>query len=155
MQYRFEMLPNEYWWGGTVGSAECPLTAASDYHQDFRRSGSNQTMPLFLSNLGRCIWSDQPFKVDVVGGGKFAPREPVNAIALGQQHIRDGKPDLNMLFIYNMPFRGIAKMMNGMVSMDMAEGILLMANGHFFKGLAQTVGGFFRRPSLKKYKGDK
>ena len=69
--------------------------------------------------------------------------------------IRDGKPDLNMLFIYNMPFRGIAKMMNGMVSMDMAEGILLMANGHFFKGLAQTVGGFFRRPSLKKYKGDK
>ncbi len=31
-----------------------------------------------------------------------------------------GKPDLNILFIYNMPFRGIAKMTNGMVSMDMS-----------------------------------
>lgn len=63
--------------------------------------------------------------------------------------IRAGKPDLNTLFIYNMPFRGIAKMMNGMVSMEMAEGILKMANGHFCKGLTQTVGGFFRRPRLK------
>lgn len=70
------------------------------------------------------------------------------------QSIRAGKPDLNMLFIYNMPFRGIAKMMNGMVSMEMAEGILNMANGHFFKGLAKTVGGFFHRPSLKHYKED-
>lgn len=30
-----------------------------------------------------------------------------------------GKPDLNILFIYNMPFRAIAKMTGGMVSMEM------------------------------------
>lgn len=35
--------------------------------------------------------------------------------------IANGKPDLNILFIYNMPFHGIAKMMNGMVSMEMAR----------------------------------
>ena len=29
-----------------------------------------------------------------------------------------GKPDLNILFIYNMPFRGIAKMTGGAVSME-------------------------------------
>ena len=37
-----------------------------------------------------------------------------------------GKPDLNILFIYNMPFCGIAKMTNGMVSMD----ILLLCVQH-------------------------
>ena len=55
-----------------------------------------------------------------------------------------GKPDLNILFIYNMPFRAIAKMTGGMVSMEMAEGIVTMVNGHFFRGLGRTISGFFR-----------
>lgn len=55
-----------------------------------------------------------------------------------------GKPDLNILFIYNMPFRAIAKMTGGAVSTEMVEGLVLMANGHFFRGLTRTVGGFFR-----------
>ena len=67
-----------------------------------------------------------------------------------QKSLSKGKPDLNLLFIYNMPFRGIAKMMNGMVSMKMAESILKMANGHFFKGLGGLIHGFFHRPSLEK-----
>lgn len=55
-----------------------------------------------------------------------------------------GKPDLNILFIYNMPFRSIAKMTGGMVSMEMVEGIVAMVNGHLFRGLGKTIGGFFR-----------
>ena len=55
-----------------------------------------------------------------------------------------GKPDLNILFIYNMPFRAIAKMTGGMVSMEMVEGIVTMVNGHFFRGLGRTIAGFFR-----------
>ena len=61
-----------------------------------------------------------------------------------------GKPDLNILFIYNMPFRAIAKMTGGMVSMDMVEGIVDMVNGHLFRGLGRTVGGFFRNRRLNK-----
>ena len=63
--------------------------------------------------------------------------------------IAAGKPDLNLLFIYNIPFRGMAKMMNGMVSMKMAQSILTMVNGHFFKGLGGLIHGFFHRPKLK------
>lgn len=48
-----------------------------------------------------------------------------------------GKPDLNILFIYNMPFRGIAKMMGGMVDMRMVDAVLIIVNGHFFKGCGQ------------------
>ncbi|MEG2958941.1 MAG: glycoside hydrolase family 3 C-terminal domain-containing protein [Oscillospiraceae bacterium] len=58
-----------------------------------------------------------------------------------------GAPDLNIMFIYNMPFRGIAKMAGGMVSLDMVDGILTLVNGHFFRGLGQVISGFF---SMKK-----
>lgn len=63
-----------------------------------------------------------------------------------------GKPDLNILFIYNMPFRAIAKMTGGMVSMEMVDGIVTMVNGHLFRGLGHTVAGFFRnRRQNRKY----
>ncbi|MCI6465515.1 MAG: glycoside hydrolase family 3 C-terminal domain-containing protein [Faecalicatena sp.] len=54
-----------------------------------------------------------------------------------------GKPDLNILFIYNMPFRSIAKMTNGMVSMEMVHGMVEVVNGHFFRGMKKVIGGFF------------
>jgi len=52
---------------------------------------------------------------------------------------KSGKPDLNILFIFNMPFRGIAKMMGGMVDMQMVDAILIIVNGHFFKGLGKLI----------------
>lgn len=64
-----------------------------------------------------------------------------------------GTPDLNLLFIYNMPFRGIAKMTGGMVSMEMAEGILMAVNGHFFRGLGKLIGGF-SKARIRKKKAD-
>lgn len=65
-----------------------------------------------------------------------------------------GKPDLNILFIYNMPFRAIAKMTGGMVSMEMVEGIVAMVNGHLFRGLGHTIAGFFRNQRQnRKYVG--
>ncbi len=63
-----------------------------------------------------------------------------------------GIPDLNIMFIYNMPFRAMSKMTGGMVSREMAESIVTIANGHFFKGLGGVIGGFFRnRRANKKY----
>lgn len=61
-----------------------------------------------------------------------------------------GKPDLNILFIYNMPFRGIAKMTGGAVSMDMVRGMVLVVNGHFLKGMKKIIFGFFANHSANK-----
>lgn len=61
-----------------------------------------------------------------------------------------GKPDLNILFIYNMPFRGIAKMTGGAVSMEMVDGMVLAVNGHLCKGLGKIIGGFFRNKKANK-----
>lgn len=62
--------------------------------------------------------------------------------------IASGDINLNILFIYNIPFRGIAKMMNGMVSMAMARAIVTLVNGQFFKGAGALIKGFFTRPKL-------
>lgn len=70
--------------------------------------------------------------------------------------IAAGKPDLNLLFIYNIPFRGMAKMMNGMISMDMAEALVTLVNSRGLRGLGRLIAGFFRRPRLKElHKEDK
>ncbi|MBR1584774.1 MAG: glycoside hydrolase family 3 C-terminal domain-containing protein [Clostridia bacterium] len=66
--------------------------------------------------------------------------------------IENGKPDLNLLFIYNIPFRGMAKMLNGMVTMDMAKDILLIVNGHFFRGVGRLIHHFFHKPKLENAK---
>lgn len=56
--------------------------------------------------------------------------------------LESSKPDLNILFICNITFRGIAKMHGGAVSMKMVDGLLLIVNGHFFKGIGKFLGGF-------------
>ncbi len=61
-----------------------------------------------------------------------------------------GKPDLNILFIYNMPFRAMAKMTAGAVSMEMVDGIVKIVNGHFFGGLSKVIGGYFRNARKNK-----
>ncbi|MBM9833520.1 glycosyl hydrolase, partial [Enterococcus faecalis] len=66
---------------------------------------------------------------------------------------KNGKLDLNLLFIWNMPFRGIAKMTNGMVSMAMIDQLLIICNGHFFKGSFGLCRAFIRNKKLqRKYK---
>ena len=53
-------------------------------------------------------------------------------------------PDLNTLFQYNMPFRAIAKMTAGRVSMEMVDGMLLAVNGQLIRGFWAVVSGYFR-----------
>ncbi|MGG5315139.1 glycoside hydrolase family 3 C-terminal domain-containing protein [Enterococcus sp. AZ072] len=72
--------------------------------------------------------------------------------ALLKRSEKKGKPDLNLLFISNMPFRAIAKMTNGMVSLAMVDEMLVMVNGHFFKGFAGLTKQFFQNRKLQKAK---
>jgi len=65
-----------------------------------------------------------------------------------------GKPDLNIMFIYNMPFRAIGKMSGGMVSDKMVDDIVLLVNGHFWRGLGRLIKDFFaNRKSNSEFMG--
>ncbi|EWH23274.1 beta-glucosidase [Bacillus haynesii] len=47
--------------------------------------------------------------------------------------------NLIMMSFYHMPFRGIARMTGGIVNMPMLDGILMMVNGRFLKGLVHIL----------------
>ena len=61
-----------------------------------------------------------------------------------------GTPDLNILFVLNMPFRAIAKMSNGAASPDMVDAILDAVNGHPLRGLTRAALGFISNARANK-----
>ena len=62
MNYTVKMTENEYWWGGSaMDGINCPFDRHTDLERDFRVNAPNQSMPMYLSDKGRCIWSDKPF----------------------------------------------------------------------------------------------
>jgi beta-glucosidase len=64
-----------------------------------------------------------------------------------------GTPDLNIMFIYNMPFRAMAKLVGGMISRKMVEDMVFLVNGHFFRGMGRLIRDFFRNlKANKKFK---
>lgn len=66
---RFEILKDEYWWGGTVIDAEkMPFDAGTRYFIDLARDTRTQAAPLFLSSKGRYIWSEDPYKIEFCDG---------------------------------------------------------------------------------------
>ncbi|MEG2405244.1 MAG: hypothetical protein RSC01_10030, partial [Oscillospiraceae bacterium] len=45
----------------------------------------------------------------------------------------------NIMFLMNLPYRQLARMSNGLVNTAMLDGILVMANGQFCKGLTAVL----------------
>ena len=67
--------------------------------------------------------------------------------------IEKGQPDLDSIFVYNMPFRAIGKMAGGAISQEMCESILEIVNGHaggFFKGVGGLISGFAKQSKVQK-----
>ena len=61
-----------------------------------------------------------------------------------------GHPDLNILFIYNLPFRGVGKMMGSIVDQRMSAALLEIFNGHFFRGTGHLISAYFRKNKAAK-----
>ena len=55
-----------------------------------------------------------------------------------------GDPAPTMLYVYNLPIRGLAQMTQGYITRQMAEDVLLWVNGHGFRGFYR-FGRDFRR----------
>ncbi len=72
----------------------------------------------------------------------------INSIRIRAE--KKGKPNLNILFIYNLSFSGIAKMSDGNVDINMVKSILTMVNGHVFKGLLSLIGKYFKMKKENK-----
>ena len=82
----------------------------------------------------------------------FVARTVAKTLTKQEAKIRQktGAPDLNTLFILNMPPRAMSKMTQGMVDSAMVDAIVKIANGHTFRGLGGVIAGFFRNQSANK-----
>ena len=52
---------------------------------------------------------------------------------------KSGKPNLNVLFIWNMPLRALAKMTNGMVNMRMVDALVMEIRGFWIIGILRFI----------------
>ena len=57
---------------------------------------------------------------------------------------KKGKADLNLLFVYNMPLRALAKMTGGMVDMSMVDGMVLELRGFWIIGILWVIVSFVK-----------
>lgn len=84
MTYLFPIEEGEFWWGGSTGAAVCPLARDSAYRENFLDECSNQTMPLYVSSKGRCIWSENPFAVEIVDGAFVMEGADIELVQAGE-----------------------------------------------------------------------
>lgn len=120
----------------------------SYYSGSIQNVGDKEFEELLGHEIPRGEWSGELGINDAVCQMYYAKSRLARAVywiltTMKKQGETKGSPDLNILFIYNMPFRGIAKMTGGRISMDMVQGIVTVINGHFFKGMDQIIRGFF------------
>ncbi len=60
----------ERWWAGVISeSHRMPLHNADYSFDSYADTAGNQVQPLLLSNQGRYIWSEDPFRFEFTNGG--------------------------------------------------------------------------------------
>lgn len=122
-------------------------TAISSY---FTAAVENSSMSEFELLLGRAV-RITPF----TKGQTLTINDSINQLAYAKswlaravyqilnrilkQSKKKGKPNLNVLFIYNMTFRAVSKMTDGLMSFAMMEGLMVMINGRFWFGTKQLL----------------
>lgn len=153
MQVKYTMLNGECWWGGTSADGILvPFDGRTEIRRDFRIVCPNQTMPLLLSNRGRCIWSEEPFAVTIADGtitvegegivseqfghtlrdaflGASQAHFPVSGDPLEEEFFK--KPQYNtwMQFTYNPTQEGVLRYAHEIVEHGFLPGILIIDEG--------------------------
>ena len=94
--------------------------------------------------LGRAVTEDKPvIDRNMTLGQLHHSRAPIGWIiggvlnAVVKRRMKKGTADLNLLFVHNMPLRAIAKMMNGMISMGVVDGLVMELKGFWGLGLCR------------------
>ena len=157
---RWEIEGGQYELRVGVSSADIRLTAAveiagTDAPDPYAgktlphyKTGSVQNVPdaEWEALLGHAIPQDK-IKIDrnMTLGELNHSRSPLGWLiwavltALLNASYKKGKPDLNILFQYNMPLRALAKMTGGAISMGMVDGIVMELQGFWVIGLVRVI----------------
>ena len=89
----FEILHNEYWWGGSISCGkEMPFSKDSEIKIDLTKAAFNQHMPFLVSNKGRYIWSDEGIAFEFKDGKIYVEGKNVDIYEAGKT-LRDAYLD--------------------------------------------------------------
>ena len=157
---RWEIEGGQYELRIGASSADIRLTAAVDIAgTDAPNPYAGKTLPHYKTGsvqnvpdaewetlLGHAIPQDK-IKIDrnMTLGELNHSRSPLGWLiwavltALLNASYKKGKPDLNILFQYNMPLRALAKMTGGAISMGMVDGIVMELQGFWIIGLVRVI----------------
>ena len=157
---RWEIEGGQYELRVGASSADIRLTAAVDIAgTDAPDPYAGKTLPHYKTGsvqnvpdaewetlLGHAIPQDK-IKIDrnMTLGELNHSRSPLGWLiwavltALLNASYKKGKPDLNILFQYNMPLRALAKMTGGAISMGMVDGIVMELQGFWIIGLVRVI----------------
>ncbi|NRG41085.1 glycoside hydrolase family 3 C-terminal domain-containing protein [Rathayibacter sp. VKM Ac-2835] len=134
--------------GGSIDPVE-PAAALAPYASGRVAAVTDEE---FAALLGRPVpdarWSTRDLAPNDPLCRMSAARSPLArlAVRLLERRMKQAealhRPDLNLLFLYNMPFRSIAKMTNGTVSTDMVDALLQIVNGEHIRGIGALVKRF-------------
>lgn len=78
---------DEFWWGGVVAfGSQMPYIKPVQEFDLSLQNYNNQVVPLFISNKGRYIWSDSPFKFEIKNNSIIinSAYEKIQAIQVGK-----------------------------------------------------------------------
>ncbi len=155
MIYEVEMLDGECFWGGTaVDGCQNPFDCNSRYSRDFNLAWECkiQTMPLYMSNKGRYIWSEKPFKISFCEGiikieGEDVIIEqvgstlkeaymtamkkyfPFDGVRLPERFFTTAQYNTWMEFTYTPTQEGVLQYAKAIVKNDFEPGILIIDEG--------------------------
>jgi alpha-glucosidase (family GH31 glycosyl hydrolase) len=81
----FTLLPGENWYGGfNVDGQRMPFNASTRHKRELFNQGEyNQAAPLLISDQGRWVWSDHPFRFEF-NHGKFTALSGLGPVKLGR-----------------------------------------------------------------------
>ncbi|WP_231481704.1 MULTISPECIES: glycoside hydrolase family 3 C-terminal domain-containing protein [unclassified Microbacterium] len=107
----------------------------------------------FAAMLGRAL-PDSAW-----GNGPLAENDPMDRLATAKSPLARagfrlldsrrrkaeaaGKPDLNILFLLNGPFRVISKMSGGLATRRLTAAVLTLVNGQTIRGLGRVIAAYF------------
>lgn len=153
MTITFKMKKGEHWWGGTSVDGEiCPFDENTNIERDFRICAMNQTMPMYISDMGRCIWSDSPFKVTFSHGemkfegeaicikeygstlrdayiGAMREHFPITGNKLPMEFFKTPQYNTWMQYTYNPTQEGILRYAKDIINNGFEPGIFIIDEG--------------------------
>ncbi|WEK12667.1 MAG: glycoside hydrolase family 3 C-terminal domain-containing protein [Candidatus Microbacterium phytovorans] len=125
---------------------------------------SEVTDAVFARLLGRPVppsdWPSGPLGIndpmDRLAGARSALARGAFGILDRRRRAAEAKgtPDLNILFLFNGPFRVISKMSGGLATRRLTDALLTLVNGQTFRGIGRVVAAFFGGRRAEKHTRD-